>query len=851
MIEDYYSNGFSRYEKLFNSIPNSKELNSDYLIKFLLDMDNFADGLESLGFLAYILACRSKEIPEKIASSASRTTQKMFGNFLNIKKFEEVSHICVFMLEGEIFILDFEGFEDNIEFCFMTPFSWYRAFEKDNPAYELGDSVQVPAHTIFVKGLDQICPYERTTFLSIISLRPCKIGFLLESLDGEEDQYFCPFITINENEIGEFKEIELVINKGGEQKILLVNENSDKSYSTILKFRKRFAFKEDLLVAIPNFYLAEKGRIISPKNRFLPIGKYVDFIVEFKGMLRIFVQVQKLEHVQKIELFKKDGLFTRNVLIEDTKLILIGELEHNSNFEIIAEYTGVEYSKIHFDGIDQKWLAFTDSPNPLTSYTPCKAQNTNSSHKPELMHELENLIQSNEILELLKSTKNIRTPNELIEKTKKEFNEELKQIVFVYLWINKYIAYSSEKNISEIPQAPKTVMKKRHTICRGFANLFKMVLNHLGIICFCVDGFVSTKDFFVSANHTWNVVKYKKYHYFVDLSGASFLMNSQNNLLKEMKINLQRFFIFTPPKNLLLNHFPEESCYSLRREYRFDINEVKNAPIIYPMYYALGIMIEKDKDYLEIKWDERVAFIRFECYNHRYRFSASSSPVEHEDERFKVLQRSMFIKNGIYQYLLMVVDLGMKDKIINDEDRVYIHAKYLLEEKAPRSVLDVSKYIYGGSPKDKQSNKTVCLMGLKRLFCPQAQFPASNLLLKNPIFNSKGTLNRGNSLNSTKKPPVFELLTPGSYYIPAGARIKFQVYWSHEDGQLCDLIISNIEEEDPNPKISSKSKNIISVVATPLKGVLHIGHQYNPKVYQMMAVDESELDALITKVVFN
>tara|TARA_R110002126_G_scaffold277560_3_gene423572 strand:- start:11744 stop:12754 length:1011 start_codon:yes stop_codon:yes gene_type:complete len=134
----------------------------------------------------------------------------------------------------------------------------------------------------------------------------------------------------------------------------------------------------------------------------------------------------------------------------------------------------------------------------------------------------------------------------------------------------------------------KKLLKKKRTICTGYAYLLKEMCATVGIESKMVNGFgrTSTVDFtkLVMPNHTWNVVKINNKWYLCDptwSTGISFPDEGRFQFI------YNDGYFLTDPKLFFLNHFPIEEKYSLLAEKTPSFMEYTESPLLYGDAYLV------------------------------------------------------------------------------------------------------------------------------------------------------------------------------------------------------------------------------------------------------------------------
>lgn len=132
----------------------------------------------------------------------------------------------------------------------------------------------------------------------------------------------------------------------------------------------------------------------------------------------------------------------------------------------------------------------------------------------------------------------------------------------------------------------KKLLKKKTTICTGYAYLVKELAELANLECVIVQGYgrVSTTDInkLDLPNHSWNAIKLDNKWYLCDPTWASGIPNPETNTFK-FKYN-DGFFL-AEPKLFAINHYPIENKWMLFTENRPNFKSFLNTPIVYGKAY--------------------------------------------------------------------------------------------------------------------------------------------------------------------------------------------------------------------------------------------------------------------------
>ncbi|PQJ80874.1 hypothetical protein BTO18_02550 [Polaribacter porphyrae] len=221
--------------------------------------------------------------------------------------------------------------------------------------------------------------------------------------------------------------------------------------------------------------------------------------------------------------------------------------------------------------------------------------------------------------------------NELTFKLTKNLNTDVEKVRAIYVWIcnniaNSFSLYSlNERKRNRFEKDSiklqnwnskfkkklfKKLLKKKRTICTGYAYLFKEMCNIAGIESKMVNGFgrTSSVDFseLTMPNHTWNVVKINNKWYVCDPTWSTGISFPEEG---RFKFNFNDGYFLTTPKLFFKNHFPLEKQFSLLGKQTPSFLDFTEMPLLYNDAFKLieehQLPLKMDH---EIKKDSMVTF---------------------------------------------------------------------------------------------------------------------------------------------------------------------------------------------------------------------------------------------------
>lgn len=213
-----------------------------------------------------------------------------------------------------------------------------------------------------------------------------------------------------------------------------------------------------------------------------------------------------------------------------------------------------------------------------------------------------NFTKANQIAKKIK-TKRLYELNKLTFILTNELETDIEKLRSIYVWIcsnisNDFRLYSlNERKRNRFLQDSlklenwnskfkkilfKKLLKKKRTICTGYAYLLKEMCNIAGIEAKMVNGFgrTSTVDFskLTMPNHTWNIIKINNKWYLCDptwSTGISFPNEGRFQFI------YNDGYFLTEPKLFSVNHFPINEDFSLLENDVPNFTDFTELPILY------------------------------------------------------------------------------------------------------------------------------------------------------------------------------------------------------------------------------------------------------------------------------
>ena len=191
------------------------------------------------------------------------------------------------------------------------------------------------------------------------------------------------------------------------------------------------------------------------------------------------------------------------------------------------------------------------------------------------------------------------SPDTLAKLLTEPYTTDKEKVRSIFRWITEHIEYNTlrfqprsviyyddgiESEDDSLPglrsldeRVSRIVLKRKQTVCAGYARLFKTLCDFAGIKSEIITGYAKTninasKQF--KCNHNWNAVLIDSNWYLLDATWASgYLSFSGTQFFKDYN----DYYFLTPPKYFIQDHYPEDVRWTLMNNPP-TIAEFKNSP---------------------------------------------------------------------------------------------------------------------------------------------------------------------------------------------------------------------------------------------------------------------------------
>ena len=195
----------------------------------------------------------------------------------------------------------------------------------------------------------------------------------------------------------------------------------------------------------------------------------------------------------------------------------------------------------------------------------------------------------------------------LVHSLTKDLETDVERFRAIYMWVctniaNDYYMYAknmrkrhrfrndslrlAEWNTEFNEEVFIKLIKRKRTLCTGYAYLVKELCDLANLNCEMIHGFGRTGtieiDGFNAPNHSWNAIELNGQWYLSDPTWASGMVDPDS---QKFKFIYNDGYFLTTPELFAINHFPLESEWLLLEGTSLSFEEFLQAPILYGEAY--------------------------------------------------------------------------------------------------------------------------------------------------------------------------------------------------------------------------------------------------------------------------
>lgn len=226
----------------------------------------------------------------------------------------------------------------------------------------------------------------------------------------------------------------------------------------------------------------------------------------------------------------------------------------------------------------------------------------------------------------------IKELNKLTISLTQNLNSDIEKFRAIYMWVTHNIANDhklykknnrkrkkfandsialEEWNSKLKIELFKKLIRRKKTICTGYAYLIKEMSEIVGIEAKIIPGIgktteLSDEEDFKYPNHSWNVVKLNEKWYLCDPTWAAGISYPEQG---RFSFDYNNGYFLSDPEMFIMNHYPIDSKWSLLGQNTPSFREFIEAPIIYgDAYNSLLKHVLPKKMHHEIQKNDFIEF---------------------------------------------------------------------------------------------------------------------------------------------------------------------------------------------------------------------------------------------------
>ncbi|CAF2692906.1 unnamed protein product [Rotaria sp. Silwood2] len=162
----------------------------------------------------------------------------------------------------------------------------------------------------------------------------------------------------------------------------------------------------------------------------------------------------------------------------------------------------------------------------------------------------------------------------------------------IFYWIACNIEYDVVSYFSKnyADQSAEGVFRTKKGVCAGYANIYKYLCDQLNISCEKVSGYSKGYGFDEregapsETDHAWNAVEIDHHWYLMESTWGAGHLTEQ----KAFQHELNSYYFFPRPNEMIYHHLPENEKWQLLRE-PIKMEQYVQLPKIHPIYFQLNL----------------------------------------------------------------------------------------------------------------------------------------------------------------------------------------------------------------------------------------------------------------------
>jgi transglutaminase/protease-like cytokinesis protein 3 len=256
----------------------------------------------------------------------------------------------------------------------------------------------------------------------------------------------------------------------------------------------------------------------------------------------------------------------------------------------------------------------------------------------------------------------------LVQHLTKPCNNQKEKARAIFCWIAHNINYNVNAFLKKeyVDSSPEAVLKKKSSVCDGYANLFQQLAHEAGLESVKITGFAKDYNYELgsifkgSGNHAWNAVKIDSHWYLLDVTWGAGYMNEDNKYQQYFN----EYYFFTPPDEFIYNHFPDKMEWQLL-ENPISKQEFEQLTCLKPAFFNYDLKIISHKEWtiktdntiiIELSASENISIVAVLMKNKQ---ELNDSFIFIQRSKHKILIHVLFPERG--KYILRIFAKGKNE----------------------------------------------------------------------------------------------------------------------------------------------------------------------------------------------
>jgi hypothetical protein len=212
------------------------------------------------------------------------------------------------------------------------------------------------------------------------------------------------------------------------------------------------------------------------------------------------------------------------------------------------------------------------------------------------------------------------------------------------------------------------LLRKKKTVCTGYAYLMAKMCKHAGIRSHIINGYSRTggseDEELRTPNHSWNAIFINKKWYLCDPTWASGIFNPNTNLFE---FEYKKGYFLADPRLFVKNHYPLDPKWTLIKKNNPTYEEFIEAPLLYTSAFKYATLSQvPEKMYNTVSKRKKISFQLDRLNNEQINSVYILVTGKRKDETFypddlvirqdKIEFEHEFLFRGYYDVHIMVDD---------------------------------------------------------------------------------------------------------------------------------------------------------------------------------------------------